>query len=794
MTKLIYHRKSKFCIHLFQNLCVFVIAICISIMYIYSSVPVSNIYGSYQYGIDLFDSSSQYEDTDVFYYSLSDSVDEVIRYTVIREQMETNGVFDGEKKIDIEKFAKRYEYGNKAGTLTYYLEDLIRWGQYGIEYTQQENQAKTLFPQEKTSDLKEKLIERYRPVDAESIADYVTQETSYEELCGYLTESIESLSYNYYQYRQFQNSYKENKTNLRYFIITDSTNDEKKEIYSNIPGITNEQEAQRVIRNLGKHIYYDAKNLSFDTDTLIGEEEFTGYLNAYEYAFSDDYKVMIGIDTSYPNEDSFSKGYQNFSAVMPFIEPFIIIIFICFVLYLLLFVAITSLSGKSSKDSLITLSGFDLCNTECSVFVAVLISAATGIVSALVINWLYEIESNKVVFIIGAVLGIVSFHVSFMYFYLSLVRRIKGKVLWKNSLIRKVMIRFARMIRFLFRKIRTLFYKLCDNGTTITRTWLPYLLFLALNLGLVLTGMAGILIAFFLDLLVGTYLYSENKSKKIIINGVERIKSGDMSYQININGMHGDILFLANAVNTMGEAVREAIETSMKDERLKADLITNVSHDIKTPLTSIINYVELLKRENIEDETIKKYIGILESKSLRLKQLTEDLVEASKISSGNVTLHITRLNFIELLNQTLGEFSENFEKKNLSVVLNIPEHPVVIEADSRHIWRVIENLFKNVEKYAMENTRVYIDISESKKGKDPYVTFSVKNISRQPLNFNASDLTERFIRGDVARSTEGSGLGLSIAKDLTQLQGGLFEIYLDGDLFKVMISFRENLD
>ncbi len=789
MTNFIYSKKSKFCFLVFQNISICAIAVCISVMFLFSSVPVSGIYGTYQYGIDLFDSSGQFEDTDVFYYLLSDSVDEVVRYAVIREQMETEGAFDGKKIIDVKKFAQRYEYGSSSGNLSYYLEDLIRWGQYGIEYEETQT-TKTLFPQNQTGLYPAKLIERYQPVDAESIMDFVTDETSYEELCGYLKESIESLSYNYYQYRQFQNIYKVDKTNLRYYIITGDQEDNSN-IYTNIPGMKNELEAERYIRNLGKHIYYDAHNLSFDTDTLIGEEEFTGYLNEYEYAFTDNYKIMIGIDTAYPNGDGFANGYHNYNVVMPYIEPFIILLLISVVLYLLCFVIITSLAGKTNRNSMIQLTGFDLCNTECSVFVAVMICAATGIVAALSMNWLYEVESNKFIFIIGAVLGILSFHIAFMYFYLSLVRRIKAKSLWKNSLTRKIIIKLIRFIRFLFRQIKKIFFRMCDNGSTIARTWIPYLLFLLINLIFVLSGWTGIGIVFLFDLVIGMYLFAENKAKQRIISGVEQIKEGDMSCQIDTKGMHGDVLFLANAVNTMGDAVRHAVETSMKDERLKADLITNVSHDIKTPLTSIINYVNLLKRENIEDENVKKYIEILESKSQRLKQLTEDLVEASKISSGNVTLQITRLNFIELLNQTLGEFSENFEKKNLSIVLNIPDQPVVIEADSRHIWRVIENLFKNVEKYAMENTRVYIDISEEIKNNDSYVTFSVKNISRQPLNFDANDLTERFIRGDVARSTEGSGLGLSIAKDLTQLQGGTFEIYLDGDLFKIMLSFRK---
>ena len=223
----------------------------------------------------------------------------------------------------------------------------------------------------------------------------------------------------------------------------------------------------------------------------------------------------------------------------------------------------------------------------------------------------------------------------------------------------------------------------------------------------------------------------------------------------------------------------------MKNERMKADLITNVSHDIKTPLTSIINYVNLLENENIEDEKIRNYIHILNEKSARLRQLTEDLVEASKISSGNITLEMTKINLVELIYQTSGEFNEKFETRNLTVVTKLPKDSVVVMADGRRIWRVLENLYNNVAKYALEGTRVYVELDKQEEK----AVFSIKNISSKPLNIPSEELTERFIRGDVSRTTEGSGLGLSIAQNLTKLMGGKFDIILDGDLFKVTITF-----
>ena len=242
---------------------------------------------------------------------------------------------------------------------------------------------------------------------------------------------------------------------------------------------------------------------------------------------------------------------------------------------------------------------------------------------------------------------------------------------------------------------------------------------------------------------------------------------------------------MAEQINKIGDGLDRALEASMKNERMKTDLITNVSHDIKTPLTSIINYVELLKRENFEDPKIQNYLQILEEKAFRLKTLTEDVVEASKVSSGNIKLEKMNLNLVELVNQTYAELEEKFTDRNLHLVVNLPEEPAIIFADGRRMWRVLFNVFNNAAKYAMEGTRVYVDLMTV--GQE--IRFTLKNVSEQPLNISADELTERFIRGDLSRSTEGSGLGLSIAKNLTELQGGTFELYLDGDLFKVLICF-----
>ena len=259
-----------------------------------------------------------------------------------------------------------------------------------------------------------------------------------------------------------------------------------------------------------------------------------------------------------------------------------------------------------------------------------------------------------------------------------------------------------------------------------------------------------------------------------------------MDYKIDIAGLSEEQKDIAENINSIGEGLDRALEKSIKSERLKTDLITNVSHDIKTPLTSIINYVELLKQENFQDPKIQRYIEILEAKSQRLKTLTEDVVEASKVSSGNITLEFMNINFVEMIQQTSGEFEEKFKARNLTEVLTLPEEEVIIRVDGRRMWRVLENIFGNAAKYAMPGTRVYADLNMTEEK----VCFSLKNVSEQQLNISADELTERFIRGDdIEEARKEADWGCPIAKSLVQMQGGEFELYLDGDLFRVNIRF-----
>jgi len=269
--------------------------------------------------------------------------------------------------------------------------------------------------------------------------------------------------------------------------------------------------------------------------------------------------------------------------------------------------------------------------------------------------------------------------------------------------------------------------------------------------------------------------------------GSRAIAAGDLDHRVETRKMPPSLKNHGEELNNISAGLQSAVDERMKSERFKAELITNVSHDLKTPLTSIINYVDLLKTTEQTDPKAEEYIAVLDRKSQRLKKLTEDLVEASKASTGVLNISREKISLPQLLDQALGEWSEKLAARNLSPVTNLPEGEVWVYADGRHLWRVVDNLLSNCAKYALEGTRVYLDLTRGKG----QVTLSVKNISREPLNVPPERLMERFVRGEESRTTEGSGLGLSIARSLTELQGGTFELAVDGDLFKAIVTLPQ---
>lgn len=466
-------------------------------------------------------------------------------------------------------------------------------------------------------------------------------------------------------------------------------------------------------------------------------------------------------------------------------------------LFLIVLVWLSLIAGRRTNDEEVHLCWFDRWYTEIA---ALTVFALAGCVAAAVFGFIDSesaVGSNweELVFFV-AVISSLSGVSLFLTGYLSLVRRIKGKTLWRGSLCRLALMLTGRLLgkvwslakRF-FRLMGTGMGLLMDNLRLTVKVMLSFGAFVLA--GFVITGFtfednAGFLILLvLLDGMAALYMLGKAYGGESILKGLEKITGGELQYKIPTERLRGSQRTMAEYINRIGDGLDAAVEESVRSERMKTELITNVSHDIKTPLTSIINYVDLLKRENFTDPKICGYLDILEAKAQRLKILTEDVVEASKASSGSITLDMKELNFSELVQQVAGEFQEKFQARRLTLVMRIDQEAIVIRADGQRLWRVLENIFNNVEKYALEGTRVYAEASKTEASME----FSLKNISSQQLNISPDELTERFIRGDVSRNTEGSGLGLSIARSLTELQGGSFRLYVDGDLFKVVITF-----
>ena len=404
----------------------------------------------------------------------------------------------------------------------------------------------------------------------------------------------------------------------------------------------------------------------------------------------------------------------------------------------------------------------------------------------------------------------------------SLIRNIRNKSFWKHTLCYQLL-RFAgwllkniwKLLNFIlkpfdkvFRKIGAFFKRQIDKikyiiacdyskGQGTKFKIVSLVSTAAVLLLLFLMGMwAGLatdwgddffiisFIVFLVFAAVGLFAMLLFVSLDRIMACVSQARKGNLDGKIDTKFMPPFMCRFAEDILSMQDGLQNAVESAIKDQRMKAELITNVSHDLKTPLTSIVNYVDLLKKCEVEDEIAQRYINVLDEKAAKMKKLIEDLVEASKASSGAIEIHPVKINLCEFATQAIGEHEDELKNYNIGLVLKAPPVPVTVTADSQKTSRIVENLFSNIRKYAMEGTRVYVEVTD---GSD-YASIVFKNISKYPLDVSADELTQRFVRGDASRSGEGSGLGLSIAQNLCELQKGKFRVDVDGDLFKVTLS------
>ena len=579
------------------------------------------------------------------------------------------------------------------------------------------------------------------------------------------------------RYLQYTNEFKSGDSNFCYWYRIGEA------WYTNQPDTKEGQEfdVEAVLmeaKTMGNYLIYDLVDKEFGTDINGMADYFFGGGNQMLWP-ADDMTLIIGIDTELSAEDDIYEASREYEQLHPWIKVCTFSGLVSLMGWIISLVYLTLATGRRTGEEKIHLNPIDKIKTE------ILVAAFIFMMVELVILITKVNSEEWAVYGIIVASGTVSLVIDglFLIFYLSMVRRMKAEMLWETS-----------VACWLERGIRKVFAR--------QKTTVRVLLLFAGHMAVCFVLAVGAFYYQSMTALVVLLLFSAGECYMIlrkaveqyqIRQGVEKIRDGALSGKIDIEQLHGEEKSLAEAINNIGEGLLHAVDDSTKNERMKADLITNVSHDIKTPLTSIINYVNLIKLEKIDNERVQGYIKILDEKSQRLKQLTADLVEASKISSGNVKLDMQVIDLVELVYQTSGEFNEKFEQKELTIVTKLPKTAVLIRADGRQLYRVIENLYNNVAKYALEKTRVYVDIAYVEEK----VVFSIKNVSEHSLareNSNAGDLTERFIRGDSSRTTEGSGLGLSIAKSLTVLMGGVFDIKVDGDLFKASITFPQYAD
>lgn len=751
-----------------------------------------------------------YEKSEYFQTQSVNQATRAIRAAVRSTRFEENGVYDPSRFVNITEYANKGIITGKYDSegLYYRLGDLLTWAQAGWSYSTVEidsqgyltvlgnNTSGVASLQEDlekyfvTSDYEWNAYYQYYQnvtgvTEGEMTANYqksilneAYQPENYRNIIAYamdtgidlnaiyeqMDKTLENIVSDVLSYRDNVNIFAPTASNIRYFLVDRDLN----QVYTNVEEYTkaSEKEIKDYVKSHGAFCYYDNQILSVDAENIqLTVTELYGYAEKYGMSGSNNYVLAVAVDTEYPAQDVFYAGYEKYHSLQPIAWLALIAGVIGIVGYFITIVILTVKAGIDLDLDGIQLNWFDYWKTEIGVLTIALF-AIVGIIPLYILDEYFSFLTKE------GIIGFVALgeNCIFLAGWLSLARRAKAKNLWTNSLAYSL----GNVVQGIF-----------ANGKRTTKVLVLFGGYLFVNFMLNhLRGFGGIVQILF-NVAVALLLLREAVQDQTLLDGMKRLQEGDLEYQYKVEEYDGFRKEFATALNGVHQVFLNSVKESMKNERMQTDLITNVSHDIKTPLTSIINYVDLLKRENIENEKARGYIEVLEQKSYRLKHLTEDLVEASKISSGNIKLECTQIHMQEMLYQASGEFVDKFEARNLTLVENIPQEPLYIRADGRRLWRVLENLFNNVAKYAMSNTRVYVDLLDL--GNE--IKFSIKNISEQRLNIDAKDLTERFIRGDISRSTEGSGLGLSIAKNLTEIQGGKFSIYLDGDLFRITITF-----
>lgn len=531
------------------------------------------------------------------------------------------------------------------------------------------------------------------------------------------------------------------------------------------------EEIKQYISN-NKHFWeYDKQNIKTNIDKLQYEQ--IAY-SGFEIIQESGCEIYTAVKDEQGGDWYRYDLFYNYVAQTYEFAPVNIIISSVLLILCMVYIFI-SIGHKEGADGIYT-DNLDKIPYEIVIILASIVIAIEIIILEILLKFVADSFSKLVIdssIMISILMGFI-IYITLAVLGVTSIRRIKAHSFWKNTIVYKI-------FKFIFNGLFT-------NLNKTFKLALQYGGFIIISFALIMITdetpvMVLVLLAFWYYVFKKILNHMNQLSK--VREKISKMYNGEIYEPLKEEELYGELKVVAKELNDISGGLSNAIEEATKSERLKTELITNVSHDIKTPLTSIINYVDLMKKENIENEKIQEYLDILDSKSQRLKKLTEDLIEASKASSGNIKLTMEKLNIKELIKQVSAEFEDKFAKRGLEIIETFPEEEVNVSADSRYLYRVMENIYANISKYALENSRVYIDVIKTKEK----VQIVLKNISKDKLNISVDELMTRFVRGEESRTTEGSGLGISIAKSLTELQNGKFNIYLDGDLFKVVIEF-----
>lgn len=565
----------------------------------------------------------------------------------------------------------------------------------------------------------------------------------------------------------YYKTYLENK-NFKFLIIDNKTNI----AFTNLEQTMRTDSIQKIKEELSNYSYYwNYQNGNINTNIEK--------LSLENIKYKDQYKVIeeeydCTIYTAIQEDITYHDDYYNLKSIYDIVpkneDLAIANLVLSIILIILSLILITIYSGRKKGEKQIHLNLIDKIPLE---IIAIFDLVFLSILICLSVEISYNINIVTIIayFCIAILVYIIG-----MVSYESFVKRIKTSTLFKNTILYKI-------YKFIKKEIKNIF----NNLKISVKLGIVLATIIILTIIFTNLGFKGIVLLIFMYVIAFKYCFRYIDEFLNIKEAIKQIYEGNTKIMLKEDEYEGVLKELCIYINDITGGFTNAIEKSLKSERMKTELITNVSHDIKTPLTSIINYVDLLKKEKMPNKKSEEYLDILDKKSQRLKRLTEDLVEASKASSGNIKLNMEKINVNELIKQVSGEFEDKLNENKLELILGLNLEEAIIMADSRYIYRIIENLYSNIVKYALPNSRVYVDVVQNKED----IQIELKNISKEKLNISADELMQRFVRGDTSRNTEGSGLGLSIARSLTELQKGSFEIYLDGDLFKIVIKFKK---